>query len=879
MTGSELRKKFLEFFRGKQHTVVSSDSLVPVNDPSLLFTGAGMNQFKDNFLGVKRDLKRAASCQKCVRTGDVDEVGKTASHLTFFEMLGNFSFGDYFKPEAIAWGWEFLTKELKIPADKLCVSVYESDEEAATIWIEKIGLAPDRIFRFGAKDNFWPSNAPADGPNGPCGPCSEIYFDYGRSLPGKTCPDAKRCNPACKCGRFVEVWNLVFTQFDRQPDGSLPPLPAKNIDTGMGLERLAAVMQDKMAVFETDLFAPIVAEVEKNRRSSTSSERTEPGMVSLSNHVIADHARALTFLIGDGVIPSNEKRGYVVRKLLRKAVGAGRTIGIKKPFLHTLIPTVIQIMKDAYPELESRQNAIARTILAEEERFIQTLEQKMPLLEEEIRSLKDKRLPADRAARFYDTNGLPYELIAERCRQENVKPPSEADFEKALEELQVKSRSASGFSKDIFAKDKLAELLASMPQTEFLGYKEVPYDSAKIISIVINGKIFDETSDKVSLEVVLDRTPFYGESGGQVGDTGLINTRDAELRVTDTQWVGKVLVHRAELVSGKIRKGDSVSAEVDAVQRQKTARNHTATHLLHAALRKVLGEHVIQAGSLVAPDKLRFDFSHPKALTKEEKRTVEDMVNGWVKSGFSVLVQEMPMEQAKKLGAMALFGEKYSAVVRVVSVGDDVSKELCGGTHLANIGDIGLVKIFAEGSVAAGMRRIEAVTDLKAKSFLEAEAISLAEEKERLAQRAKEKEQEAELQREKVKAAPMEANALIERKKIGTITIKNKIIPIYIDQNISNCADLRMIGDIALKQQEQNAEIILSNADGFTICMSGDAVMDVMPANKIFSIVKQEEGGNGGGGAKISQGKIQVERRVDPEVLFRKIQSSFFGAE
>ncbi len=855
MTGSELRKKFLEFFRSKQHTVVASDSLVPANDPSLLFTGAGMNQFKDNFLGVKRDLKRAASCQKCVRTGDVDEVGKTASHLTFFEMLGNFSFGDYFKPEAIAWGWEFLTKELKIPAAKLCISVYESDEEAAAIWVEKIGLAPDRIFRFGAKDNFWPSNAPADGPNGPCGPCSEIYFDYGRSLPGKICPDEKKCNPACKCGRFVEVWNLVFTQFDRQPDGSLPPLPAKNIDTGMGLERLTAVMQDKMAVFETDLFEPIVAEVRK--LASGSGDLPKPIL-----YVIADHARALTFLIGDGVIPSNEKRGYVVRKLLRKAVGAGRTVGINKPFLHKLIPAVIQIMKDAYPELESRQNAIAQTILSEEERFIQTLEQKMPLLEEEIRSLKEKVLPADRAARFYDTNGLPYELIAERCRQENVKPPSEAEFEKALEELQVKSRSASGFSKDIFAKDKLAELLASVPPTRFLGYEVKQNKASKILCLVENEK---------KVDVVLDATPFYGESGGQVGDTGLIKTPDAELKVTDTQWVGKVLVHRAELVRGKIREGDLVSAEVDQGQRQKTARNHTATHLLHAALRKVLGEHVIQAGSLVAPDRLRFDFSHSKALTASEKQTVEEMVNGWVKSGFPVSVQQMPVEQAKKSGAMALFGEKYAADVRVVSVGG-VSKELCGGTHLSNSDEIGLVAIVGEGSVAAGMRRIEALTGEQAQAFLKAETVRQGEEKKRLAQHAKEKEQEAKIQKEKVKEAQDQVGKL-KKERIGPFDL----FAIRFDQPMDHSV-LRPVAD-SIRKSEPEAVIFLTDSQGFCLAVVGpQAQKQGVSAGQLIKLGTQIAGGSGGGKADIAQGRLKEPSKV-AELFERMKQTLLEGVK
>ncbi len=738
MNSNQLRKEFLEFFKSKDHKVVASDSLIPANDPSLLFTGAGMNQFKDYFLGLKKEMKRAATSQKCFRTGDVDQVGQTASHLTFFEMLGNFSFGDYFKKEAIAWGWEFMTQRMKIPAEKLWVSVYEKDDEAAGIWANEIKLPRERIVRFGPKDNFWPSNAPADGPNGPCGPCSEIYFDYGRSVPGKSCTE-KQCSPACKCGRFVEVWNLVFTQFDRQPDGSLKPLPAPNIDTGMGLERLAAVMQDKMSVFETDLFAPLVEEVER----TVCAEPVEAQLTVRQAHrerirAIADHVRGLTFLICDGVIPSNEGRGYVLRMLLRKAVRAGQNCSavFSKPTLYKLVALVTKIMGDAYPELAHRRESIAAVIKSEEERFLQMLEEKLPLLEAEIQTKKGSSLDARTAARYYDTHGLAYEEIAEVGKRHSVKLPSKQEFEKALAELQSQSKSGSKFG-DIFAKDKLMELLAGKPPTEFLGYGRDLTAQAKVLALVQENRSVQEAKAPAPVEVILDRTPFYGEAGGQMGDTGLLVGPEGKVKVADTQWAGSILVHRGELTEGKIRVGDRLDAGVDAGRRLQTAQNHTATHLLHSALRKVLGEHVMQAGSLVAPDHLRLDFSHGKALTPQQRESVESLANEWVFAALPVSTAQMSIDEAKKSGAMALFGEKYAEKVRVVSIGD-VSKELCGGIHLASSSEIGVFRLVEEGSIASGVRRVEALTNKTALGSLETEVVRLKENRERLSKRNKE---------------------------------------------------------------------------------------------------------------------------------------------
>ena len=734
LKSAELRKEFLEFFRSKGHTVVPSDSLIPSNDPSLLFTGAGMNQFKEYFLGFKRDKKRAASCQKCFRTGDVEQVGQTASHLTFFEMLGNFSFGDYFKKEACLWAWEFMTARLKIPKEKLWATVYEQDEEAAEIWKKEIGLPPERIVRMGAKDNFWPSNAPADGPNGPCGPCSELHYDYGCCTIGKKCPDPEKCQPGCPCGRFVEVWNLVFTQYDRQPDGSLKPLPAPNIDTGMGLERLTAVMQGKTAGFETDLFQPMVEAIKSLLVPGTAV----PGTSQV--YAIADHVRALSFLISDGVVPSNDGRGYVLRMLLRKAVRAGRSLGLNKPFLYQLSPLVVKTMGEAYPELTHRRESIALVIKTEEERFFQMLEEKIPLVEAEIQTHRKSWLDAATMARFYDTHGLSYEEISVISFKHSVGFAPKEEFEKALKMLQAKSREKSAFSGTIFAKDVFQERVSGIKATDFVGYESLTART-KVLGLIQENRLVNEAKAPAKIAVVMDQSPFYGEAGGQVGDAGVLHASEGKLKVTDTQWVGGILAHQAELTEGKIRVNDPVRAEVDASRRQLVARNHTATHLLHAALRKVLGAHVAQAGSRVAPDHLRLDFSHGQGLTGSQRDSVESLVNEWVERNDPVRVDKMGIDEAKKTGAMALFGEKYGSQVRVVSIGD-ISKELCGGTHLEGSGDVGFLTIVEEGSIASGVRRVEALTAQAALDSVKAGVVRLQQERERLVKRNKQLEQE-----------------------------------------------------------------------------------------------------------------------------------------
>ncbi|MBI3323019.1 MAG: alanine--tRNA ligase [Candidatus Omnitrophica bacterium] len=714
MKADELRRRFLEFFRGKGHVIVPSDSLVPANDPSLLFTGAGMNQFKEHFLGLRKEMKRAASSQRCFRTGDVEQVGRTPGHLTFFEMLGNFSFGDYFKKEAILWAWEFFTRELKIAGDRLWATVYEKDDEAAGVWRRQVGLAAERVVRMGARDNFWPSNAPADGPNGPCGPCSELHYDYGCCTVGKVCPDPDHCKPGCPCGRFVEVWNLVFTQYDRQSDGSLKDLPAKNIDTGMGLERLAAVMQGKMSVFETDLFQPIVSEL-AGLVAAKGGERVGAGQIE-PIRAIADHARALTFLVSEGIVPSNDGRGYVLRMLLRKAERAGIGLGLKRPFLYTLVPVVAKVMEGPYPELAVRREGIAQVILSEEERFRQMLEEKMPLLEQVILEPVGPHesiavLEAETAAQFYDTHGLSYEEIVDVCRKHGVKTPSRAEFEKALAELQAKSKKGSGFSGAIFTKDSIAELVSGIRQpTEFTGYSELT-GRAKVLAVI------------------------------RENHAGFLEGPGGKMRVVDTQWVGNLLVHEGEVQQGAVRVGEEVTGIVDAARRRRVAQNHTATHLLHAALRKVLGPHVAQAGSLVAPDRLRLDFSHGQGLSGIQRDSVESLVNEWVERNLPVRADQMAIDEAKRAGAMALFGEKYGSQVRVVSIGD-VSKELCGGTHLKESGGVGPLTIVEEGSIASGVRRVEALTDRAALDSREAEVVRLQQEGERLRERNRKLEEE-----------------------------------------------------------------------------------------------------------------------------------------
>ena len=702
MTPDELREAYLSFFEKRGHARRRSDSLVPTDDPTLLFTGAGMNQFKDEFLGRgTASFKRAVTSQKCLRTGDIENVGRTAGHHTFFEMLGNFSFGDYFKKDAIRWAWEFSTDVLGFDVDRLRVSVYEDDDEAYDAWATGVGVKPEWIYRFDEKENFWPANAPAKGPNGPCGPDSEMFYDMGKDV-GCGRPD---CDPSCTCDRYVEFWNLVFTQFDRQPDGTLKPLPQKNIDTGMGFERTLAILCGAPNNFETPLFMPVLEAICKlaDRRYETD---TDDGR---RMRRIADHTRAIIFCIADGVLPSNEGRGYVARRLLRIATVDGRALGIDQAFLYQLVPVITSIMQQPYPDVAKRRETIARIVKAEEEKFAQTLDSGERLIGE----LEDtyglegwKPLPGEELFRLADTYGLPAEVVAMRLK---VTAKTTTQFEALMEKQREMARGSSAMGGDIFVGGAIGELRETVGATEFTGY-EGTSGKATVHAIVHGDKLIDEaTPETGGVTVVFDKTPFYGEQGGQVGDAGTLTSVGGVVSVEMAKMSPPHVLHVGKVTKGVLKVGDEVEASVDSPRRMDIARNHTATHLLHEALRQVLGEHTEQSGSLVAPDYLRFDFHHFEAPSEEQLQAIEDMVNEKVMENVEVSTRETDIDSARKEGAKALFGEKYGDKVRVVSVGE-FSKELCGGTHCGHTGDIGQFKIIGEESVASGIRRITAIT-------------------------------------------------------------------------------------------------------------------------------------------------------------------------
>lgn len=687
-----IRKTFIDFFASKGHSVVASDSLVPQNDPSLLFTGAGMNQFKEYFLGVKKDMKRAVTSQKCLRTGDLDEVGRTPYHHSFFEMLGNFSFGDYFKQEAITWAWEFLTLSLKIPAERLRVTVHENDREAFEIWNQRIGLPESWIYRCGDASNFWPANAPKEGPNGPCGPCSEIYFDQNPSIQG---------TPVDSSGKFTEIWNLVFTQFDRKDGGHLEPLANKNIDTGMGLERLACVLQGKTSNFEIDSFQPVHSAILKALGLTTAGSGTKP------LYCIADHLRAIVFSISDGVVPSNEGRGYVVRKLIRRAIWQAHQLNpkVKRPFLLQAMDGVLTAMKSAYPELLDAEENVRMVIKQEEERFLKTLESGLKILTETIAEHQREGrtvLSAQSVFELYDTYGFPEELTRMIAEEKNISIDY-AGVEKLMEDQRLRSKESSKISGDIFSKSELEKIPSHLPGTRFLGYE----------TLDANAKILWFQREGSQATVILDQTPFYAESGGQLGDQGMLESPAVTIKVTDTKKLDKYFLHQGEILRGNPETGETVEAKVDSLRRAAIMRNHTATHLLHAALRHHLGVSVRQLGSLVAPDRLRFDYSFGRSLEPQEIAAIETTVNERILRDQEVHKFEKKLEQAKKEGALAFFGDKYGDTVRIIDV-PDFSKELCGGTHCSRTGEIGLFLILSESSVASGVRRIEATTGLGA---------------------------------------------------------------------------------------------------------------------------------------------------------------------
>lgn len=708
-TSSEIRKQFLEYFQQKGHTIVESSSLVPIDDPTLLFTNAGMNQFKDVFLGIdKRNYVRATTSQKCVRAGgkhnDLDTVGRTPRHHTFFEMLGNFSFGDYFKREAITYAWEFLTEVVKLSPERLWITIYKDDDEAAEIWPQVTNVPPEKIIRLGEADNFW-----SMGDTGPCGPCSEIMYDRGVEY---ACSEDCAIG-VCDCNRWLEIWNLVFMQYNRDEEGNLTPLPRPSIDTGMGLERLTSVLQGKDSNFDTDLFIPIIKQIEK-----LTGKVYDPGDAGFPFRVIADHSRACTFLIADGVLPSNDGRGYVLRRILRRAVRFGKVLGIEEPFLYKNVDVVSDIMSEAYPDLLKKSDFVRDVIRMEEERFFVTLHEGMRKVEEILlrtRQQGAELISGEDAFMMYDTYGFPLDLMEDVASENGFEVDTEG-FEKMMEQQRDRARNANK-GENAFAQDRiLAELLAELPATIFSGYNQLEDQSQVIALLVDNEKVNEVWAKEIIL--VTAATPFYAQSGGQIADIGIIKGQNGILNVTQVHKIAEWILHYGKL-DGKMAVGEQVTLTVDKQRRLDTARNHTATHLLHRALRQVLGEHAQQKGSLVEPERLRFDFSHLAAVTEEELCEIENLVNEAIWSMHDVSKVVKSLDEARDMGAVALFGEKYGDQVRVVSV-DDISMELCGGTHVNNTGEIGLFKLLSEGSVGSGLRRIEAVTGRYALDYFNA---------------------------------------------------------------------------------------------------------------------------------------------------------------
>ncbi|MGB0865859.1 MAG: alanine--tRNA ligase [Granulosicoccaceae bacterium] len=688
MTTSDIRREFLTFFKKQGHQIVASSPLVPGNDPTLLFTNAGMVQFKELFLGQeKRSYDKATTSQRCVRAGgkhnDLDNVGYTARHHTFFEMLGNFSFGDYFKEQAIAYAWEFLTEVLKLPKDKLWVTVFEEDDEAYDIWAKKVGVPEDRIARIGAKDNFWQM-----GDTGPCGPCSEIFFDHGPDVWG-----GPPGTPEEDGDRYIEIWNLVFMQYDRSADGTLTPLPKPSVDTGMGLERIAAVLQGVHSNYEIDLFQKLLA--------AASDVTGNKDMENASLKVVADHIRSCAFMIVDGVMPSNEGRGYVLRRIIRRAVRHGYNLGQSQAFFHKMVAPLAELMGEAYPELVKQQERVTQVLAQEEARFAETLDKGMKVFEAELADLKGDTVPGDLLFKLYDTYGFPLDLTADIARERSLKV-DEAGFEVAMEEQRERARAASNFGA------AQSKRIQSDTATDFVGYTESS-STGVVTGLYREGEPLPSLNAGEVGQMVTDVTAFYGESGGQVGDTGRWVSEGVELEVLDTQKSGQAFVHSVQVLQGSVTVGDALNGEIATERRKKTVANHSATHLLHEALRRTLGEHVQQKGSLVTPDYLRFDFSHDHPVTLDQRVEVESWVNEQIRANHPADIREMSMDDAKKTGATMLFGEKYGERVRVVTLGQD-SVELCGGTHVSATGDIGFFKLTEEGSVATGVRRIEAVT-------------------------------------------------------------------------------------------------------------------------------------------------------------------------
>ncbi|WP_046028306.1 alanine--tRNA ligase [Vibrio vulnificus] len=834
MSTDEVRNAFLKFFESKGHQIVESSSLVPHNDPTLLFTNAGMNQFKDCFLGAeKRAYTRATTAQRCVRAGgkhnDLENVGFTARHHTFFEMLGNFSFGDYFKEDAITFAWEFLTETLKLPKDRLLVTVYETDDEAFDIWNQKVGVPADRIIRIGDKkggkqyesDNFWTM-----GDTGPCGPCTEIFYDHGEHIWG-----GRPGSPEEDGDRFIEIWNNVFMQFNRHADGTMEPLPKPSVDTGMGIERISAIMQGVHSNYEIDVFQKLI---------KATAEIV--GCEDLSNQslrVIADHIRSCSFLIADGVMPSNEGRGYVLRRIIRRAVRHGNKLGAQGVFFHKLVGVLAEVMGSAADELKKQQAVVEKVLRIEEENFGRTLERGMVILNEALDALEGKELDGETVFKLYDTYGFPADLTNDVARERDF-TIDEAGFEKAMEEQRQRAREAGQFGTDYNAKIKTES------ETEFCGYTGTQGNSV-VAEIFVEGEAADSLSAGDKAIIILGETPFYAESGGQCGDSGVLKTESGLFQVEDTQKLGNAIAHHGVLVEGVLAKGDQVSASVDAERRAAISLNHSATHLLHAALRQVLGEHVAQKGSLVKAENLRFDFSHLEAVTAAELKEVERLVNAQIRRNHAIETNIMDIESAKQKGAMALFGEKYDDEVRVLSMGD-FSTELCGGIHASNTGDIGLFKITSEGGIAAGIRRIEAVTGEAALDAIDAQARKFEEKLQDAANKAKSLEKEIQQLKDKL-ASQASANLIDQVKEIAGV----KVLVAKLD-GADNKALRGMVDE--LKNQMGSGIIMLGNVADDKVGLIAGVTQDLtskVKAGELVNMVAQQVGGKGGGRPDMAQ--------------------------
>ncbi len=875
-TFDELRQGFLDYFKGKGHTVYPSDSLVPQNDPSLLFTSAGMVQFKDMFLGSTRlPFRRAATSQKCLRAGDVDRVGTTNRHHTFFEMLGNFSFGDYFKHEAITWAWEFLTGVLKIPADKLYPSVYKDDDEAFAYWRDKIGVPASKISRFGEDFNFWPANAPSEGPNGPCGPCSEIYYDFGAQY-GCNSPT---CTVGCDCDRYVEIWNLVFPQFERRGrvpgKGELIPLKQKNIDTGMGLERLACVMQGVHSNFETAEFQKIIS----TAAGLLKVKPDEAGRVKLWR--IADHSRAVTFAISDGIDPSNEERGYVIRRILRGAVRDGYLLGNRKPFLHELIGVVMELWGSAYPELRERRDRIGSTVRAEESKFLETIEGGMNLLNSEIGKIRGDTLKADVAFKLHSTYGFPIDVTRTMLADQKLKVDLEG-FRKLLDEDRERSREALG-KVEIFDKG-LQQIRGKLKPTQFTGW-ESTRGQASVLAILKGDGLVDSAREGDQIKVLLDSTPFYGESGGEVGDAGILKSSGALFSVTDTKRPEGYFLHHGSVKQGELRLGDQVEALVDPERRLNIIRNHDATHILQAALRRILGTHVEQKGSLVAPEKLRFDFSHSKAMTREEIRAVEAEVNRKILEDVAIEKVEVLMARAKEMGAIMFFGEKYGDVVRVVRTLDNYTVELCGGCHGSHTSTIGSFRIVSESASGSGIRRIEAVTGPEAVRLaqqdadivVEAAGLFRATRNDVLQKIKSTLEQVKELQ----KAKPKEGADSVDQLVAAARAAGPEKIVVWDYRDERKPDQLRSVMDTLIKQHKVGAAMVVARVEGKPFAIVGvrqDLVGKGLKAGSIAKDLSALAGGSGGGKDHLAQFGMADDSRVAPALdEFHKRVSAAVG--